>query len=399
MATRPDEEPGAAVRSSAGPARRSALHAAAPRCTGAPPVPPPQGEGNREAVEEAIGRSWSYDMRERAVERGAPSDGSTGEWNPVTLFGPGNTYRRRSGSGRRDVCNHCLSESCACRMRCHRPIQEHRREPIRVSASLSGGDMRASNHLAFTEPKAAAKFPVNAATVAADIDALLAGFGLQKLRRFAGQIHWERETRRARIAGSFEGELRLESVAAHSWHVADAALLVGANFGELDLGKVAMLAVLHDKLELFTGDFDPVGPDGRGCQSHAFNAAANEEKQRAELNALDHYLGQLGPHAASVQRDLMLDILYVKSSEAALVKAIDKLQALAYVHSKKSGRLTDEHVAFTIKYSRKCVEAYPQIEAHYLELLGRFLRRICECRGVTLHALRDRLLASYPGYL
>src|ERR1019366_7084798 len=211
------------------------------------------------------------------------------------------------------------------------------------------------------------------ADAAADIDALLASFELQLVRRYFHQVHWAMESREACFADRAEPGLKLENVAAHSWHVADATIMIAPHFPFLDAGKAATLAVLHDKLEMFTGDFDPVGFDGRGTYSHAFHPDKQNRKTEAEVSALMVYLLKLRESIRSSQREIFLDIIHGRTIEALFVKSIDKLQALAYVYKKKAGNITDEHLALSIRYSRKAIEYFPEIQNHYTVMLDRLL--------------------------
>lgn len=219
--------------------------------------------------------------------------------------------------------------------------------------------------------------------VSADIDAILEGFHLQRIRRFYGQSHWADETTQAEFSDKAEPGLKLENVAAHSWHVADAAHLLAGHFIDLDVGKVVLLAVLHDKLEIYTGDYDPIGPDGRGTGTHAFDEGARRGKEQAEREAAEQYLAKLRPAIRDWQRLLLEELIDGTSAEARFVKAVDKLQALAFVVEKKAGTISDEHLLFTVKYSRKALLHFPRIRFHYAELLNRLLDTIAAQRGVT----------------
>jgi hypothetical protein len=107
-----------------------------------------------------------------------------------------------------------------------------------------------------------------------DINALLASFGLQKVRRYFHQIYWLEETKAAVRADDVEPGLKLENVAAHSWHVSDAVLLLAGRFEKLNQARALQLAILHDKLEIYTGDFDPVGSDGKGSDLSPENSSS-----------------------------------------------------------------------------------------------------------------------------
>src|SRR6185369_4217888 len=69
-----------------------------------------------------------------------------------------------------------------------------------------------------------------------DIDAILWSMRLCSIRRYFHQRFWENETAEAEYASRVEASPRLESVADHSWHVADTVLLLASHFPSLDLG-------------------------------------------------------------------------------------------------------------------------------------------------------------------
>lgn len=224
-----------------------------------------------------------------------------------------------------------------------------------------------------------------------DVEAILSGFSLQTVRRYFHQKHWRRETLRAVLADSLESRLKLESVAAHSWHVADCALLLAPQFPHLDLSKVTTAAILHDKLEMITGDFDPVGHDGQGTNTHAFQDEAAASKLAAELRALDCYIAQINRRAGEYQRAAFLDIIFGRTEEARFVKAVDKLQALAFVLVKKEGAMTDAHLRFTIKYSARALSYFPALSAHYALMLD----LLTDAVRTNRRADRSRQIASW----
>lgn len=217
-----------------------------------------------------------------------------------------------------------------------------------------------------------------------DVSAMITALGLQKIRRYMDQKHWTEESALARGADLAEPGLKLENVAAHSWHVADATLLLASHFRDLCAQHALELAVLHDKLELITGDFDPVGTDGQGTDSHAFDPMAQAEKISAELGALDKYLAKLRESERERQRLLILEFIHCSSTEAQFVNAVDKLQALVFVLAKKGGRMTDEHLAFSLKYSSKVIEYFPRLAVHYAVLIRRLLEEVAAYRRTNV---------------
>lgn len=232
-----------------------------------------------------------------------------------------------------------------------------------------------------------------------DIDAIMDALNLQLVRRYLDQIHWDEESRAAHRADDAEPGYKLENVAAHSWSVADAALMVASHFSNLDLERVLALAILHDKLEMITGDYDPVGKDGRGQTSHAFQSDARERKDLAEINAMKQYLSHLSPAAAALQADYLEDVIYQRTKEARFVKAIDKMQALAFVVAKKDGKMSNEHLAFSLRYSAKAVKAFPPIIKHYEILVFRLIERVASVRGLDHRAVETHIVGQFSDYL
>ncbi len=230
--------------------------------------------------------------------------------------------------------------------------------------------------------------------VSADIFALLEGFALQQIRRYFHHRYWETETIEAAFAERAEPGVQLENVAAHSWHVADATLLLMESFDWLDRERCLSLAILHDKLEMFTGDENPVGRDGTGSKTHAFDEQAKLTKSERELRALDQYLSRLSKPAAERQHRLFLEMIAGSSEETRFVKAIDKLQALAFVHIKKRGNLLDSHIRFTLRYSYKTCEYFPQLRQHYDFLRLLFLEEIANKRGCSAAQLERDLFSQ-----
>ena len=98
------------------------------------------------------------------------------------------------------------------------------------------------------------------------------------------------------------------------------------------------MAILHDKLEMYTGDTNPVGRDGTGSTTHAFDERARLIKSEKERHALVQYLSALSPATAESQVTLFLEMIEGVSEECRFIKAIDKLQALAFVHVQKKTR-------------------------------------------------------------
>lgn len=232
-------------------------------------------------------------------------------------------------------------------------------------------------------------------TAKADLDAIFHGFALHNVRRYYDQKFWTEESAEAKYASRVEPDIRLESVSEHSWHVADAALLLGRNFRTLDQATYLTLAVLHDKLEMLTGDFDPVGRSGTGSDTHAFSHAMELEKKEKEKESLRIYINSLPKCAREHQERMLIDYIELQSNESHFISAIDKLQALCFVVKKKRGDMSDDHIFFTLRYSRKCPKFFPALLNHYRCAVEKLLDSVCSFRSISRYELESSLFAQY----
>jgi 5'-deoxynucleotidase YfbR-like HD superfamily hydrolase len=228
-----------------------------------------------------------------------------------------------------------------------------------------------------------------------DIDTLLWSMRLQQIRRFTHQRFWEPETREVEFAARVESPPALESVADHSWHVADCVLILADYCESLNLSRCLELAILHDKMEIIIDDWSPLGRDGTGKKSHAFNPERQFQKDSAEKAAIEVYVARLRPALRKRQTELLLEALECQTPESRFVKAIDKLQALAFVHSKKQGDMHDKHIIFSLRYSEQACVLCPPLSPHYFELRRRLIRSIAKKRNVPVSVVRA-IIAQPP---
>lgn len=232
------------------------------------------------------------------------------------------------------------------------------------------------------------------AEIRADIDQIYRMFELERTIRFFGQNHWEAETNEAEVE---PGELALENVAAHTFQVASSVQLLAPHFQNLSKAKAIELALLHDQLEIYTGDKDPVGDDGQGRNTHAFSQAMRDRKLAEEQAALEQITSSLRASMRDPYRALMEEVLYEQTVEAHFVKAVDKLQALAFVRLKKDGKFTPEHIAFTIRYSRLGVEKFPELHNYFVMLFSDLMKDISkkgQCDMPSFCAAVNRILVG-----
>lgn len=229
------------------------------------------------------------------------------------------------------------------------------------------------------------------ADVRREVDTFLWAFRLERIRRFVGQPYWDDESLDARYADRIESFPRLETVAEHSWLVADAVLLFGWRFPYLSVGHAVKLAVLHDKMEIAIGDVNPLGRDGTGNNGHAFSKPRQAIKDERERVAIEAYLDRLSPQARPGQAALLYEALECKSPESRYVKGVDKMAALAFVLLKKRSDVQDKHLRFLLEFTDKNNRFFPPLTDHSNELLRRVVVANARRQGQTPAKLIERV--------
>ena len=232
------------------------------------------------------------------------------------------------------------------------------------------------------------------ADIVAIADAAERALGLQMTIRYLDMFHWQQESAAHHAARAAEPDPRLESVADHTWHMTYMVALLLPYFPQLDAQRVYGLAVLHDILELITGDVDPTGADGTGLNAHAMNDAKMADKNAVERAALEQYLAALPAAVQTHHRTLLEEELAGTSDEARFVKVLDKMQVLIYVKAKKNGTADDAALQFLYRYKHKTSPKFPALAPLYDELFDRLVAHSAETRGVTAAEIYQTLQAQ-----
>ena len=107
---------------------------------------------------------------------------------------------------------------------------------------------------------------------------------------------------------------RRESVAEHSWRLALMAMLLEDEFPELDMNKVVKMCLIHDLGEAFTGDIPTF-----------LKTDADAEK---EDNILLRWVETLPEFQRTQFKELLTEMLALKTPEAKLYKSLDKMEAV-----------------------------------------------------------------------
>jgi len=106
-----------------------------------------------------------------------------------------------------------------------------------------------------------------------------------------------------------------ESVAEHSWRTAVMALLVADEFPEVNIDKVVKMCLIHDFGEAITGDVPSF-------------YKTKEDTQKEEV-AVSEMLKILPKNIGEEFKELFAEMAELKTPEAKLFKALDKLEAIA----------------------------------------------------------------------
>lgn len=107
---------------------------------------------------------------------------------------------------------------------------------------------------------------------------------------------------------------RPESVAEHSWRLALMAMLLTAEFPELDLNRVIRMCLIHDLGEAFTGDIPTF--------------VKTDADSRREDDLFGRWIQTLPADVRGEWESLLEEMNAQKTGEAKLYKALDRLEAV-----------------------------------------------------------------------
>ena len=119
---------------------------------------------------------------------------------------------------------------------------------------------------------------------------------------------------------------RRENSAEHSWHLAlMAAVLAEHAEGEVDVGRVVRMLLVHDLVEIDAGD------------TFAYDAAANVERADRERVAAERIFGLLPTDQQGDLRALWEEFEAQATPDARFAAALDRLQPLLNNHHSDGG--------------------------------------------------------------
>ena len=112
---------------------------------------------------------------------------------------------------------------------------------------------------------------------------------------------------------------RRENTAEHSWHLALYALILsGESNAEINIDRVIRMLLIHDIVEIDSGDYPIHESSDSGYQ------------QEMELKAADRIFGLLPKEQGRELKDLWLEFEAGESHDAAFAKSLDRFQPLIH---------------------------------------------------------------------
>ena len=188
---------------------------------------------------------------------------------------------------------------------------------------------------------------------------------LKRLERFRGQFFWK----------DYPQRKRYESVADHTWRLAMLVMLFKDKLHRnMNLEKALQITMIHDLSEIITGDDSPMGTDGSGKNTHAYNKEVAKRMALRNQEAAKKIFEMLPRVEAQRFYILWLDYEMQRNFEAKVVKALDKIECMLQVLEYRKGNLFKEHYDFTIKYGLKYAKVDPAIK-EFGEFIAEQIRR------------------------
>lgn len=175
----------------------------------------------------------------------------------------------------------------------------------------------------------------------------------KKMERFVGQFFWR----------DYPKIERYDSNADHTWRMAMILTVIEPMLSQsIDFKKAMRMLLIHDIPEIIAGDASPLGSDGTGNDSHAYNEDASERKYEAEREASLEIFGKLPQAQATELHALWIEFEKQECFEAKVVKAIDKFEAKLQASEYRQGSWLKGHLNWTLAYGQETFKVDPALQ-------------------------------------
>ena len=158
---------------------------------------------------------------------------------------------------------------------------------------------------------------------------------------------------------------RHENDAEHMWHLALYALVLAEHAGEpIDVGRVLLMVLLHDVVEIDAGD------------TYIYDEAAKATQAERERRAADRLYGLLPPDQGEALRAVWEEFEERRTPEARFAAAVDRLQPVLQ-NLATGGRAWHDHEMTAdrvLAVNAKIGDGSPGLWAHVEQLLHEAVR-------------------------
>ena len=159
----------------------------------------------------------------------------------------------------------------------------------------------------------------------------------------------------------YSSDLRPENDAEHSWHLAMFLILFEKDLPEcLDMAKMLKLALMHDLVEVYSGDYFTFDEEGR------------KNKKESEAKAAKKLFSQLPEDLEEDFTKLFEEYEEQKTPESKMIKAFDKIQPLL-LNILSKGKSWEDHKV-SIEDINRVKRKFVEHDEFLLSLFGRLLK-------------------------
>lgn len=160
---------------------------------------------------------------------------------------------------------------------------------------------------------------------------------------------------------------RKENSAEHSWHLAIMVVILSdyAREGELDIGRVMQMVLIHDLVEIDAGD------------TIVYDTRRRREKKILETEAAERIFNLLPGDQAGPMRALWDEFENDQTPEARFARALDRVQPI--LHNYHTGGLAWREYGITasqvLKRNRHVEEGSPELWVFVKDLVSRAVEK------------------------
>jgi putative hydrolase of HD superfamily len=172
------------------------------------------------------------------------------------------------------------------------------------------------------------------------------------------------EKLKCNLRHSWTSSGRQESVAEHCWRLCVFSWLIRNDFPDIDMSKVLLMCLFHDIGEAITGDV----PSFLKTSQH----------ETVESEAVGGILKMLDPSQAEELANLFDEMQQLKTKEAKLFKALDKLEVVLQHNEAPIETWIPLEYELNLTYGDDNVREFPTLESFRKELKNMTLNLISE---------------------